>query len=58
MTRTFPVLDRARCVLWLVMGCDKAPMLACLWAGDRSLPAGRIEHSRALVLADAAAGGP
>ena len=57
MTLTFAVLDRARCVLWLVTGADKQPMLARLRAGDRSIPAGRVRRDAALVLADAAAAG-
>ncbi len=57
MTLTFPVLDRARKVLWLVTGGDKVQMLAKLRAGDRSIPAGRVRSDRAVVLADAAAAG-
>jgi 6-phosphogluconolactonase len=55
MTLTYPILNRARQVLWLVTGSDKAAMLARLLAGDRSIPAGRVSGDRALVLADAAA---
>ncbi len=55
MTVTFPLLDRAREILWLVTGADKAPALARLRDGDRSLPAGRVRADRALVLADRAA---
>ena len=58
MTLTFPVLDRARSVLWIVTGAEKAEMLRRLRAGDRSIPAGRVRADRARVLADAAAGGP
>ena len=57
MTLTFPVLDRARKVLWLVTGGDKVGMLAKLRAGDRSIPAGRVRSDRAVVLADVAAAG-
>ena len=57
MTLTFPVLDGARRVLWLVTGAEKAPMLARLKAGDRSIPAGRVRRDQALVLADRAAAG-
>lgn len=57
MTLTFPALDRARRRLWLVTGAEKQAMLARLRAGDRSIPAGRVERERALVLADAAAAG-
>jgi 6-phosphogluconolactonase len=58
MTLTFPVLDRARRVLWLVTGSDKAPMFPRLTQGDPSIPAGRVRSDAALVLADPAAAGP
>ena len=57
MTLTFPVLDRARRVLWVVTGPEKVAMLARLANGDRTIPAGRVNSSRAVVLADAAAAG-
>jgi 6-phosphogluconolactonase len=57
MTLTFPVLDRARRILWLVTGSDKAPMFPKLTAGDPSIPAGRVRSENALVLADPAAAG-
>lgn len=57
LTLTYPVLDRARCVLWLVTGAEKVTMLARLRAGDRAIPAGRVCGDRALILADAAAAG-
>lgn len=55
MTLTYPVLNRAREVLWLATGSSKAEMLARLVAGDPSIPAGRVEPGRATVLADRAA---
>jgi 6-phosphogluconolactonase len=57
MTLTYPVINRARRILWLVAGAEKAAVLARLMAGDRSIPAGRVERQHALVLADAAAAG-
>jgi 6-phosphogluconolactonase len=57
LTLTYPVLDRARRVLWLVTGAEKVPMLARLRAGDRTIPAGRVDGTRALILADRAAAG-
>jgi len=57
MTLTYPALNRARRVLWLVTGEDKVDALARLRAGDRSIPAGRVEVARQLVIADAAANG-
>ena len=57
MTLTYPVLNRARQILWLVTGEDKVDALARLRAGDRSIPAGRVTTTHALVLTDAAAAG-
>ena len=55
MTLTFPALNRARRVLWLITGADKAAMLACLRSGDSGIPAGRVRQDEAVVLADRAA---
>jgi 6-phosphogluconolactonase/glucosamine-6-phosphate isomerase/deaminase len=57
MTLTYPVLNRARQILWLVTGDDKVDALARLRAGDPSIPAGRVSTANALVVADAAAAG-
>ena len=47
MTLTFPAIDRARSILWLVTGAGKAAALERLRAGDRSIPAGRVLRSTA-----------
>src|SRR6266851_2241336 len=52
MTLTYPMLNRSRRIVWLVTGSEKVDMLARLRAGDRSIPAGRVDQARALVLAD------
>jgi 6-phosphogluconolactonase len=52
MTLTYPVLNRARRIVWLVTGREKAAMLARLCEGDSSIPAGNIRRDQALVLAD------
>src|SRR5580698_5817171 len=57
MTLTYPVIDRARRVLWVVTGSEKREMLRRLMEGDASIPAGRVRRDRALVMADNAAGG-
>ncbi len=57
MTITYPVIARARSLLWLVTGAEKADALRCLREHDNSIPAGRIPAERALVLADVAAAG-
>jgi 6-phosphogluconolactonase len=55
MTMTYPALARARETLWLVTGEDKRDALAKLRAGDRSIPAARVEARKALIVADRAA---
>ncbi len=52
MTLTYPMLNRSRRIVWLVTGSEKVDMLARLRACDRSIPAGRVDQARALVLAD------
>jgi len=55
MTLTYPVLNRARRVLWVITGEDKAEMLVRLCQGDHNIPAGRVQQKHAIVLADRAA---
>jgi 6-phosphogluconolactonase len=57
MTLTYPAIDRARQILWLVTGADKVDALRRLREGDKSIPGGRISTDNALVVADAAAAG-
>ena len=57
MTLTYPTLNAARQVLWLVTGDDKVDALRRLRAGDTSTPAGRVAAASALIIADAAAAG-
>ncbi len=57
MTLTYPTINRARRVLWLVTGSEKVPMFARLRDADPSIPAGRIRQDVALLLADKAAAG-
>jgi 6-phosphogluconolactonase len=54
MTLTFPMLDRSRRILWLVLEPKKAGVLERLRAGDQTIPAGRIFQDRAVVVADEA----
>jgi len=58
MTLTYPMLNRARAILWVVTGGEKAEMWRRLREGDVSIPAGRISRQQARVLADRAASGP
>jgi 6-phosphogluconolactonase len=57
LTLTYPILNRARRILWLVTGKDKIGMLVRLREADPSIPAGRVNAERALLLADHAAAG-
>ncbi len=52
MTLTYPMLNRARRILWVVTGAEKAEMLVRLRDGDISIPAGRVRREQAFVLAD------
>jgi 6-phosphogluconolactonase len=55
MTLTYPILNRARRILWLVTGSEKTGMLDRLLKADTSIPAGRVNQARAVVFADRAA---
>ncbi len=57
MTLTYPAINRARQILWLVTGSDKADALRRLRAGDKTIPSGWISTENAYVLADVAAAG-
>ena len=56
MTLTYPLINRARRILWLATGADKVAMLARLLEGDPSIPAGRVGLGSSLILVDEAAG--
>jgi 6-phosphogluconolactonase len=55
MTLTYPIIGRARRILWLVTGSEKVGALARLLKVDPSIPAGRISQDRAVIFADRAA---
>ena len=52
MTLTYPVLNRARAILFIVTGEDKADALSRLSRHDPTIPAGRVENANVLVIAD------
>lgn len=52
---TYPALARADQILWVVSGADKRAALSLLVRGDLSIPAGRVEAARSLIMADSAA---
>lgn len=57
MTLTYPELARARRILWLTTGEKVRDPLAKLFAGNISIPAGRVENDDMVVIADEAAVG-
>ena len=57
MTMTYPVINRARKIMWLVSGKDKVDAMKKLRAADPSIPGGRISQTQAMLLADKDAAG-
>lgn len=55
MTLTYPTIGRARSIVWMITGADKARMLPRLMAGDDRIPGGRVPRHQAIVIADRAA---
>ena len=55
LTLTYPIINRARLILWLVTGSEKVSMFKRLQAADSSIPAGRVVQNNAVLLADNAA---
>ncbi len=52
MSLTYPALDSARCILWLVTGAEKNVALTRLLDHDRSIPAGQVAAADNLVICD------
>ena len=52
VTLTYPIVNRARRILWVVTGPSKRDALARLRAADPVTPAGRVQQARALLLTD------
>jgi 6-phosphogluconolactonase len=55
MTFTYPLLNRARALLWLVTGEAKRDALLRLRVGDEAIPAARVARTQARIVTDAAA---
>ena len=55
MTLTYPALEAARELVWLVTGVEKREALARLLDRDTSIPAARIASSSQLIVCDQAA---
>ena len=57
MTLTYPMINRARCVMFVVTGPDKLSAMAALRRGDPKIPASGVTGERIVLMADAAAAG-
>ena len=55
MTLTFPALEGARAIVWIVSGSNKASMVERLLATDPDIPAGRVPQERAVLITDGTA---
>lgn len=55
LTLTYPIIDRAGHIVYLVTGADKKEAVARLQAGDTSIPAGRVRQDKAILILDEAA---
>lgn len=52
LTLTYPALARARRLVWIVQGASKSRAVAGLLGRDVALPAARLPHDRAVLVAD------
>jgi 6-phosphogluconolactonase len=55
MTLTYPTLNRAHQLLWLVSGDDKRHALDMLLRNDPSIPAGRVQSVASIIMSSVAA---
>lgn len=53
MTLTFPALDAAGFLVWIVAGDEKTSMIQRLRDRDQSIPAGRVAQGSAVLVTDA-----
>lgn len=54
MSLTYPLINQASEILWIITGEEKAEMLRRLLQKDPSIPAGRISQEHAIVLTEEA----
>ena len=52
MTLTYPLINSAKKILWLVTGSEKKEMVQRLLNQDASIPAGAVNQMNALLLVD------
>ncbi|HSF52227.1 MAG TPA: 6-phosphogluconolactonase [Algoriphagus sp.] len=52
MTLTYPLINQAEKILWIITGEEKAEMLERLLQQDPTIPAGRINQNNAIILTE------
>lgn len=52
LSLTYPILNRARSIVWLAAGGNKAEPLQGLLEYDNRIPAGRIDTAKSIVIVD------
>lgn len=52
MSLTYPLINQAEKILWVITGEEKAEMLNRLLHKDQSIPAGKIDQHHAIVLTE------
>jgi 6-phosphogluconolactonase len=55
LTLTLPALDRARCIVWFVLGAGRKEAVERLFAADRAIAASHVARDRANAFTDPAA---
>jgi 6-phosphogluconolactonase len=55
MTLTYPLINQAEKILWIITGEEKAEMLERLLQQDPTIPAGKINQSHAIILTEESA---
>lgn len=55
MTLTYPLINQAEKILWVITGAEKAEMLNRLLHLDPSIPAGKIDQQHAILLTEESA---
>ncbi|MBA4298809.1 MAG: 6-phosphogluconolactonase [Cyclobacterium sp.] len=55
MTLTYPLINQATKILWVITGAEKAEILNRLLHQDPSIPAGKIDQHHAIVLTEESA---
>lgn len=55
MTVTYPLINQAEKILWIITGAEKAEMLSRLLHQDPTIPAGKISQNHAIVFTEESA---